>query len=335
MSSIDNSWISEDRKMGLVSIIIPTYNREAFLEEALQSVINQTYRPVECIVMDDGSTDNTKEVANKYAALIDESITIKYFYQENSGSQVARNKGTLLSSGEYIQYLDSDDVLYPNKISSQVDFLENHTDCDGVFGNWRTGNLGYNEVVTAYAKEDMIDQILTERCIHTLSFLMRRSLVSLIGEWDIKLKRNQEIDFHLRGLLKGAKYRYISMETGLSRTHNSGRITTTTGTEEILRFHQKWENLLTKHKMFTDEMKVKFAKLYMWFFVMDIKKGPVTIELLSDAIRLDPNNPFFASKKLKLMRKVLGTKLTLRLWLSWLIYNRKKQQQSNEGWEKR
>lgn len=325
MESIDkNNWLTEDFKRGVVSIIIPTYNREVFLEEALQSVINQTYRPIECIVVDDGSTDHTKELVSKYINLNIESFTTKYIYQKNSGSQIARNTGTRLSSGEFIQYLDSDDILYPEKINKQVIFLKTNTICDGVFGNWRTGDNEKNEIVKAYESEDMITQMLTGRCVHTLSFLMRRSLVEKIGSWDITLKRNQEIDYHLMGLIKGAKYCYLNHETGLHRKHSLTSITASTGLKEIHQFYLKWEKLLKENKKFPDEMKIKFANMYLWIFGTHTQSNSATVDLLADVMRLHPNATIFSSKKLTVARKLFGTRLALRLWLSWLIYNKNK-----------
>jgi glycosyltransferase involved in cell wall biosynthesis len=318
-------WLSSYYVAGLVSVIIPTYNRKLLLQEAIQSVVNQIYRPIECIVIDDGSADGTKELMNQYMNVNDNSFTLRYQLQKNAGAQVARNNGTILCRGEFIQYLDSDDLIYPEKIYSQVNYLHANPRCDGVFGNWRTGEIHNNELVTAYAKKDLIDQILTDRCIHTLSFLMRRSLINKIGPWDVLIRRNQEIDFHLRGLLKGANYHYDSIETGLHRIHSFERITTNTGTKEILAFFQKWEQLLIANKKFTGELKKKFARLYVWFFLLDIKPGATNIQLLADAMRLDPKHDLFSSKKLQSLKKIIGTKPALRLWLRWFIYNKNKQ----------
>src|SRR5690348_4736208 len=106
-----------------VSVIIPTYNRQNFLKAAVESVIHQTYRPIECFIIDDGSTDNTNEVVKRLMDKNDEEFMVKYIYQDRSGTQSARNAGTSASTGEFIQYLDSDDVLYPEKIEKQVSFM--------------------------------------------------------------------------------------------------------------------------------------------------------------------------------------------------------------------
>lgn len=114
--------VSENRI--LVSIIIPTYNNANTICRSIDSCINQTYKNIEIIIIDDGSTDNTKEVLSRYNS--DERF--KYIYQENQERSAARNHGLDLAKGEYIQFLDSDDTLYPEKLEKQVNFLDENQD---------------------------------------------------------------------------------------------------------------------------------------------------------------------------------------------------------------
>jgi glycosyltransferase involved in cell wall biosynthesis len=102
------------------SIIIPTYNRATLLPETIKSVQNQTYTKWECIVVDDGSTDNTKEIVE---SLIQNDNRIKYVYQENAERSAARNNGIRNSSGDYICFLDSDDHYLPNNLSNLAEFI--------------------------------------------------------------------------------------------------------------------------------------------------------------------------------------------------------------------
>ena len=96
----------------LVSIIIPTYNRENKLERAVESVLEQSYQYIEVIVVDDCSTDNTVTLMGKYK---DDERVVYYRLEKNSGACVARNKGIELSKGDYIGFLDSDDIFLPKK----------------------------------------------------------------------------------------------------------------------------------------------------------------------------------------------------------------------------
>jgi len=98
----------------LVSVIIPTYNRAEFIERALFSVFSQSYKNVEIIIVDDGSTDNTKDVLSKY------SDSIKYIYQDNMGVSSARDKAVSHAKGKYLAFIDSDDEWLPNKLENQL-----------------------------------------------------------------------------------------------------------------------------------------------------------------------------------------------------------------------
>lgn len=110
----------------MVSIIIPTYNCAKYILEAINSVLNQTYQNLEIIIINDGSTDNTQELVQSYINNFNEKI--KYIYQENNGHAVARNVGILNSNGEYIAFLDADDIWLPNRLEEGVKILDNCPD---------------------------------------------------------------------------------------------------------------------------------------------------------------------------------------------------------------
>jgi glycosyltransferase involved in cell wall biosynthesis len=104
----------------LVSIIIPTYNYAPYLRESVLSAIGQDYRPVEILVVDDGSTDNTKEIIGE---LMQQHSEIRYLYQENQGASIARNYGIREAKGEYLALLDADDIWEPSKLTMQMGHL--------------------------------------------------------------------------------------------------------------------------------------------------------------------------------------------------------------------
>lgn len=104
--------------MPLVSVVIPTYNCSGLLGYAIDSVANQTFKDVEVIVVDDGSTDDTPAIAERYKGLV------SYYKQANSGSSVARTVGVSLSSGKYVAALDADDMWLPHKLEYQVELME-------------------------------------------------------------------------------------------------------------------------------------------------------------------------------------------------------------------
>ena len=109
-----------ERAEPLVSVVIPTYNRSSMLQEAVASVLDQDYRPLELIVVDDGSTDATVEVVRGFGA------AIRYLRQDRQGVSAARNAGIAAARGQLIALLDSDDLWLPHKLSRQIDFFGKH-----------------------------------------------------------------------------------------------------------------------------------------------------------------------------------------------------------------
>lgn len=131
-----------------VSVVIPTYNCGKYISESVESVLNQTYKNFEIIIVDDGSSDNTRGVLAKY--LDENGNKIKYFYQENSGGTVARNHGIKESQGDYIAFFDADDLWTREKLEKSIDFMEKN---------------GFDWVCTALKKVDMQKNVLEERTI--------------------------------------------------------------------------------------------------------------------------------------------------------------------------
>ncbi len=105
--------------IALVSVIIPVYNSEKYLEAAICSILNQTYKNIELIIVDDGSADNSLAVSKRF-----EGERVKVFHQQNKGASAARNKGLAEANGVYIQFLDADDLISPDKIEAQVNLLQ-------------------------------------------------------------------------------------------------------------------------------------------------------------------------------------------------------------------
>src|SRR4051812_45190032 len=116
---------------GLVSTIIPVYNRASMLREAVASALAQTYRPIEIIVVDDGSTDDTPAVIAELAA---RHPDVRATRRANGGAGLARESGRQLARGEYIQHLDSDDLLLPRKFEVQVAALRSNPDAVAAYG---------------------------------------------------------------------------------------------------------------------------------------------------------------------------------------------------------
>jgi glycosyltransferase involved in cell wall biosynthesis len=117
-------------KQELVSVIVPVYNGAQYLEAAITSIFAQDYRSIEVIVVDDGSIDDSAQVAKSFK-------DIRYMFQQNSGPAAARNSGINSANGDFIAFLDSDDLWMPDKLSLQTNYLHNHPDIGLVFAHRR------------------------------------------------------------------------------------------------------------------------------------------------------------------------------------------------------
>lgn len=171
---------------GLVSTIIPVFNRPQMVQRAVHSVLQQTYRPIEIVLVDDGSSDDTPAVLSALQRRHPQQIRV--LRQANAGPGAARERGRLAARGDYIQYLDSDDWLLPNKFADQVAALEAHPDCAIAYGTARLMD-GSGRVLadpsrrTAERHTHLFPALLVERWWHTHTPLLRRSISDAAGPW--------------------------------------------------------------------------------------------------------------------------------------------------------
>lgn len=164
----------------LVSIIVPCYNQAQYLDEALQSVLNQTYTNWECIIVNDGSPDNTEEVAKKWVA---KDKRFKYFYQENGGLSSARNFGITHAIGEYILPLDADDKIAVNYVELAINAFQQDTTLKVVY--CKAEKFG-DEVGSLSLKPFSIKTLATENMIFC-SAMFKREDWQIVGGYDINM----------------------------------------------------------------------------------------------------------------------------------------------------
>jgi glycosyltransferase involved in cell wall biosynthesis len=191
-------------QIGLVSVIIPVFNRGLLLREAVRSVVEQTYRPLEIIVVDDGSTDDTADTCRELAQMFLGLVQITR--QANAGPGVARETGRLLANGEFIQYLDSDDRLLPHKIERQVELLRKNPDCGVAYCKTREYTIGEipadrPSFRTGERLEQLFPILLSGRCWQTVTPLFRRSVCDQVGPWtDLRQEEDWEYDARVASL---------------------------------------------------------------------------------------------------------------------------------------
>lgn len=191
-----------------ISVIIPTFNREKYLGEAIESILEQDYQPIEIIVVDDGSTDNTK-------ALISTFPTVKYVYQENSGQAAARNQGIAISKGEYLAFLDSDDLWIPGKLHSQMNYMQNHPEIKILFGHVQ--QFSPDEYKTLHGKE--ATKILPGLFFGT--FFIRKKDFLEIGYLQTQLHVGEFIEWFTRAKETGFKYHTLKDIVMKRRLHDT------------------------------------------------------------------------------------------------------------------
>ena len=166
----------------LVSIVSPCYNGENYIERYLKSIISQTYRPLELILVNDGSKDKTEEIILSFKEkLEEEQITLKYLKKENEGSGSAVNDGLKLVTGEYIIWPDSDDFLLPTSIEKRVSFLENNLEYGFVISDGQTyleGSLEKRGIIKAIVPKNgyLFDNVISGNVVYTpCGYMLRTS----------------------------------------------------------------------------------------------------------------------------------------------------------------
>ena len=194
---------------GLVSTIIPVHNRPLLLREAVASVLAQTYQPVEIIIVDDGSTDETGREAE---ALARAYSNIRAIHRENGGPGAAREMGRLAARGEFIQYLDSDDVLLPTKFELQVAGLRQCGDCAASYGKTRFYAHGARPTDVPWKRtgeriSTMFPSFLQSRWWDTSTPLYRSEVTDLAGPWT-RLKNEEDWEYDCRIASKWGRLHY-------------------------------------------------------------------------------------------------------------------------------
>lgn len=168
---------------GKVSIIIPTYNRGQYLEEAIESALSQTYQNCEVIVCDDGSTDNTLFLLEKYR---DKITLVKH--KNNKGVSAALNSCINMSNGKYLSWLSSDDIYVKNKIEMEVEYLSTHTRVDMVYSDFyyldKYSQIIERAHVTPLSKGNEIAELFQRNPINGCSVLFYKKCINKVGLFD-------------------------------------------------------------------------------------------------------------------------------------------------------
>lgn len=177
-----------------ISVVVPVFNNENQVGEALESILRQSYRPLEIIVIDDGSTDSSAAIIGGFGR------HISYHYQPNSGSAAARNRGVVLSTGEYLAFLDADDLWAADKLTRQVAAFEQEPRLDAVFGH-------VVEFYQELSPENILSGPLPGH--HPGTLLIRRSAFLRVGFFATACQLAEVVDWYARALEVGINSRLL------------------------------------------------------------------------------------------------------------------------------
>ncbi|MFY0643025.1 MAG: glycosyltransferase family 2 protein [Bacteroidia bacterium] len=221
----------------LISVVIPNYNREQLIVDAMDSVYAQDYSPIEMIVVDDGSSDSSVEVVNQWISSHNkEGFTSKLIQQENSGGNVARNSGIANSNGDFIAFLDSDDLWDKDKLSKQLAEMLSRDGIGAVYCGLRHVEYPANTIIEdanrRYPQGELLAEMLVKDSTSPTScYLIRKEVFEKVGPFDTVLQARQDWDMWIR---ISAEYRIHAVkEVLVSYRHHEGERTASNPLKEI------------------------------------------------------------------------------------------------------
>ena len=229
-------------KKELVSIVMPTYNREKTIKRALDSLLNQTYPNIEIIIVDDGSNDNTSDIINNYT-----DKRINYIkLAKNEGANYARNYGISVANGKYITFQDSDDEADLNKIDELVDFI-NKNKCDIVFCNVRVKKKNKYKILIKkqISENEILEKLLWGNFISIEGLLLKRSILKEVT-FDDSLLRFQDWDLIIRLVQKYSIKHYHKELTTVYVQNDSITRNNSKGIAALKQILEKYNNLFSK-----------------------------------------------------------------------------------------
>jgi glycosyltransferase involved in cell wall biosynthesis len=199
----------------LISVIMPVYNGEKFLRETIDSVLNQTWRDYEFIIVNDGSSDTTQQIIDSY----DDKRVVPVCVNPNQGVSNARNKGVDLAKGKFIAFCDADDIYDPSRLQTQLDFLQNHPDVD-ICSSYFIVFENDQEVLVQHpvTDQEIKEHFFTENCIGQPCVMAKSSLFRQ-HKYNPALQASEDYDLWTRMAAAGAVFANIPQPLVKHRLH--------------------------------------------------------------------------------------------------------------------
>ncbi|RYY07805.1 MAG: glycosyltransferase family 2 protein [Sphingobacteriaceae bacterium] len=314
----------------LVSIIIPVYNAEKHIAETIRSALDQTWPNIEIVLIDDGSTDNSLTITKQF-----ETDCIRIYTQQNGGACKARNKGLQEAKGEYIQFLDADDLLSPNKIADQVKLLLQNTNkvavCSTV--HFFDGQDPSEASPSAYENSFLFDtddpaeflinlyggEMDRGSMIQTNAWLAPISVLRKAGDWSEFYLPDEDGDYFCRVVLASKGIVYTENCYNYYRKYKHSKSLSAIKTKESL--YGKFESFLLKKQYLLDATNNPIAKKALAHSAMDLAIAAFNIDktLTNQILKVieslggTSSIPILGGKEIELIKKIFGWKIALRL----------------------
>ncbi|MBK7681310.1 MAG: glycosyltransferase family 2 protein [Bacteroidetes bacterium] len=250
-----------------ISVIIPCYNVETYIEEGLLSVLNQTLPAREIICIDDGSTDNTIQIIRNLQEKFPNKIYL-YLNEKNRGATYTRNRGLAIAKGDFIQFFDADDILLPDKFEHQIKII---SECsfspDIIVNDFQRKNIDGTFETYTFPADDAWCGLLEGRLGVTTSNLYRRENVIAVRGWTEELLSSQEYDLMFRMLVAGSLVLFDTKIISYNRERISGSITKSDPAGKWIRFinlRERIYNYLSANSMLKPERLESFRKIMFY-----------------------------------------------------------------------
>ena len=267
--------------MPKVSVVMATHNCAAFLDQSISSVLDQSYGDIELVIVDDGSTDNTKAVIGKYVG----DKRCKYIKIFRRGVSAARNEGIRISRGEFIAFLDADDFFLQNKISKQAALFEKKKYCGASYTNELYFKEGQEKEIRStyyHFSGDIFFYLKRNDFIHTSTFMARREILEE-NMFDESLTSHEDWELFLRLARKGILFAYtnepltkVRVRQG-SATRNTG-VMDSTRREVGLKARDRWHDMKKEDR--ARYLKLKTKAFFMGFPNRKCFNRPIPQEVL-------------------------------------------------------
>jgi len=213
----------------MISFICPTYNRASFLEACVEPVINLVDVEFEFLIVDDCSTDSTRQVVERLQARYGAEIIRNYRLEVNSGAQVARNRGIAEACGDFFMFVDSDDVVVPEGVLEVLRHLQAKPELDYAYGKVSMTDEALQLLPGKAPVGSAFENVPVEVAgyhWHTMGPIYRRGCIEKVGPWNLELTGSQDWEYQARVKLFGGRGEFVDALVGYWRQHTGGRVGT-------------------------------------------------------------------------------------------------------------